>query len=144
MRPWNLFQTNVPVSLHPVLLPSILTAMGNQVAYKKTLNSFSTPTHSYVFFVNQWSLVMYLVQAFVVVGYNYFVTKDITRADLRKVEQKVFLMMGFLDSFAGVLSAIGGAFCPGPCYVPKHRKASIGPLSPFPFLLHCRPFFVRF
>jgi hypothetical protein len=92
-------------------LGSILTAMGNQVAYKKTLNSFSTPTHSYVFFVNQWSLVMYLGQAFVVVGYNYFVTKTINKSEFFKADQKIFFGMGFLDAFAGVLSAVRELAC---------------------------------
>jgi hypothetical protein len=46
-----------------LLLLSIFCSAANTVSYKQTLNAFSSPTTNYSFFVSEFSIFLYILQA---------------------------------------------------------------------------------
>jgi hypothetical protein len=46
-----------------LLLLSIFCSAANTVSYKQTLNAFSSPTTNYSFFVSEFSIFLYIIQA---------------------------------------------------------------------------------
>jgi hypothetical protein len=90
-----------------LLLLSILFASGNTILYKATLNSFSSPTTNYGFFVSQFSTLCYVIQALVcsiaIVIRNYDSLKELLR-----IPQSIYLYMGLLDAASATMGAIAG------------------------------------
>ena len=91
---------------------SIFIATANQIYYKLTLNAFSSPTTNYGFFVNQFSTLMYTVQAVIVSAGLVWQQPDSWKESL-KSPQSIFIIMGLLDGASSTLSTVSGAFCPG-------------------------------
>ena len=95
-----------------ILILSIFAASANSLLFKAALNAFSSPTTNYGFFVSQFSLLLYILQAAVVsvfVGWR----NPQTFQDVYDTPHIIFIIMGGLDSGSSTLGAIAGAYCPG-------------------------------
>ncbi|GMH64830.1 hypothetical protein TrLO_g4870 [Triparma laevis f. longispina] len=110
--------TPLTLSLYCVL--TILTAILNSLTYKKMLNAYKSQDpinfpHNYEFFVNEVNVAMYFAIALGIIYYKKHFTGLQGRHwwSKQKFYFVQFLNMGFLDSFAGFLSCIGGAFVGG-------------------------------
>jgi formate-dependent nitrite reductase membrane component NrfD len=90
-----------------LFLASIVIATANTLLYKAALNAFSSPTTNYAFFASQFSIMLYVFQAFL---FSIFiVARDFNSVkELFRIPQRVYLLMGFLDSASGTLGAIAG------------------------------------
>jgi hypothetical protein len=108
-----------PLLLAVYVLLQIFSGVANSLSYKKMLNAFKSQDpvnhpHNYEFFVNEMNVAMYFVLALVIVWYKRYCK----RGGEHWLEKQTFYcrqytMMGFLDSFAGFLSCVGGAFVAG-------------------------------
>eukprot|EP00128_Syssomonas_multiformis_P016742 Colp12_sorted_trinity150504_noHs@12383 len=101
---------NVLLAIYMIL--GVFAAAANTIMFKKMLNAYSVESHNYEFFVNQWNVFLYLVIALAIYLYKSYFTNDIT-PEQRQMPKKIFVFMGFLDSFSGFLGAIGGAYTDG-------------------------------
>jgi hypothetical protein len=106
-----------PVLLLYVVL-NLVTGVMNSLSYKRMLNSFKSQDpaspHNYEFFVNQVNVFMYFVVAYFIIIYKRFVPDNGPHWHSKQKFYGVqFTMMGFLDSFAGFLSCVGGAYVGG-------------------------------
>ena len=93
-----------------LLLLSIFFATANTLLYKVVLNSYSSPTTNYGFFISQFSTFMYTIQAIIV-------SAIIIMRDYRsfwdmymETPSSVFISMGLLDSASATLAAIAGTY----------------------------------
>lgn len=105
-------EQNTPKWMISFLVLSIFAASANSLLFKAALNAFSSPTTNYGFFVSQFSLLLYIVQAALVslvVGWRN--PQTITEA--YNTPHSIFVIMGGLDSGSSTLGAIAGAYCPG-------------------------------
>ena len=67
--------------------------------------------HDYEFFVNEVNTFMYFVIAFLIIQYKRVTVTNYYASQPFLLPQ--FLTMGFLDSFSGFLSCVGGAYVQG-------------------------------
>ncbi len=109
-----------PVTLAFYCLAMIVTAILNSLSYKKMLNAYKSQEpekhpHNYEFFVNEVNVAMYFALASVIVMYkrNYTGLSGRHWYNKQRFYGVQFVNMGFLDSFAGFLSCVGGAFVGG-------------------------------
>lgn len=99
-------------SMMGLLLLSIILASANMILYKALLNSFSSPTTNYGFFVGQFSVFLYVLQAMAVSIFIIYRDPNSWK-DMTDVSQKIYFIMGLLDGASSTLSAIAGANCSG-------------------------------
>lgn len=94
-----------------LLFLSVLASSANQILYKITLNSFSSPTTNYGFFVSQFSTFLYTIQAAVISC--YIIWRNSADFSSLFANVRVFFNMGLLDAASSTLGAIAGVACPG-------------------------------
>ena len=86
----------------------VLVGTGNRVSFKLMQYSII----NYTYFVSQLTTFIYIpVNGFVLIMKLLF-TNDIT-PEMKAFPKKKFLVMGFLDSLAGLLIVVGGRHVPG-------------------------------
>lgn len=95
-----------------LLLLSIFCSAANTVSYKQTLNAFSSPTTNYSFFVSEFSIFLYIIQAAIMSAFIMWQQPDTIREFLQ-VPHKIYVYMGFFDSASSTLGAFAGVYCPG-------------------------------
>jgi len=97
---------------------NIVTGVLNSLSYKKMLNAFKSQDadhpHNYEFFVNQVNVFMYFIVAYGIICYKRYIPANGAHWHSRqKFYAAQFTNMGFLDSGAGFLSCVGGAYVGG-------------------------------
>ena len=104
-----------PVVLALYLCLSVLIAAGNSITWKRTLNRFRAVDGSSAnleFFVTEWSILLYVVLAALILAYRWLCTALISD-EQKAYPQTKFLAMGLMDAIAGLCSSLGGAFTSG-------------------------------
>ena len=92
-----------------LLLLSTIACTGNTLLYKVTLNSFSSPDTNYGFFVSQFSIFLYTIQA-VIMSVFVLYQNSATIRDITQIPHLVYVNMAGLDAASGTLSAIGKTY----------------------------------
>jgi drug/metabolite transporter (DMT)-like permease len=99
---------------------SIIASALNTITFKHMLNAYKSQDpahpHDYEFFVNQWNVFLYVCLASLVVLRRVCLRRSGRRWLERQrhiMPQRKVAVMGFLDGFAGFLSAVGGAYTAG-------------------------------
>lgn len=107
------YSSNNNVLLTIYLLSSIVVAVANNITWKSTLDRFKSidNTSNLEFFVNQWTVFLYVVLAAIILLYR-LIKQQISNQQRNFATQK-FAFMGLLDAAAGVFSAIGCSFTSG-------------------------------
>ena len=104
-----------PVRLAVYLLLSVVVAVANAITWKRTLNRFRATDGSAAnleFFVTQWTILLYVLLAAVILTYRWLYTPLITD-EQKAYPQRKFALMGLMDAVAGLCSSLGGAFTSG-------------------------------
>jgi hypothetical protein len=86
------------------LITSVAVAAANSITWKRTLNKFRAvdgSDHNLEFFVNQFTVFLYVVLAACILGYRWIFTDYITKSQKQYPKRK-FALMGFMDACAGV------------------------------------------
>lgn len=95
-----------------LLFASVMAASANTVLFKIALNSFSSPTTNYGFFVSQFSTLLYTFQA-IVVSIVLAWRNPESKLDISFRNQPTYVYMGALDAASATLGAIAGVDTPG-------------------------------
>ncbi len=97
------------------LSASVGIAAANSISWKRLLNKFHAvdgSEHNLEFFVSEFSVLLYVLLAGAILAYRWIIVGSIS-ANQRLFPQRKFMMMGLLDSFAGVAGSIGGGCTSG-------------------------------
>eukprot|EP00741_Cyanophora_paradoxa_P010705 tig00020538_g10347.t1 len=94
------------------LLVLIVVATSNRILYKMMLNRYAFEGHSYAYFLNQWTVVLYCALAWIIVLYRMYSSGDIT-PEMRKYPMQRFAGMGLFDALSSFLGVIGGVYTAG-------------------------------
>jgi hypothetical protein len=90
-----------------LVVVSVLLSSANLILYKATLNSFSSATTNYGFFVSQFSSLFYVIPA--ILFSVVLIIKDYqTFKDAVKIPHRWYLFMALLDSASAIMGAIAG------------------------------------
>ena len=94
------------VAVYSLLL--LLTSVGNSIAFKKMINKME----NYVYFLNQFTTVVFTPIFFAFVVYQFYFTDQITK-EMTSFPKKKFFWMGVFDSVSGVLMLFGAVHTSG-------------------------------
>lgn len=99
-----------------LLLPCVVAlSVANNITWKRMLNRYASIDGSHrnlEFFVNQWTLTLYMVACGGIFLYRWYFTDLITQ-EQRDYPKKRFITMGALDAVAGLFGAVGGSVTAG-------------------------------
>lgn len=105
-------QTSSSASMALLVVSSVFLAAVNQLSYKVTLNSFSSKSTNYGFFVNQAGVLLYLIPT-AILSLVILLKNPNSLKKLLKSSWEIFLWMGLLDASSSTLGSIAGAYTPG-------------------------------